>query len=219
MKWQQNLISKLIVKKSNKEKQEKQIDTRAILMDAVRSLGGIVPQLEQIISKFQENSELIENKKNTFWDKLIEIIQKAFNLDKKPKIYKVIIVDKITQAKQYEHINFDEFILSLQKRCKYYLSFTTRKTPGYEKIEAMADDKIVEFIAKNLSECQKLLVTLSALDDYFKETVTPLSRSKIKGIKMEISSLKNTIIKTNQRKAEYSSLIEEQRQMQKLGLA
>ena len=216
---QQNLISKLIVKKSNKEKQEKQIDTRAILMDAVRSLGGIVPQLEQIISKFQENSELIENKKNTFWDKLIEIIQKAFNLDKKPKIYKVIIVDKITQAKQYEHINFDEFILSLQKRCKYYLSFTTRKTPGYEKIEAMADDKIVEFIAKNLSECQKLLVTLSALDDYFKETVTPLSRSKIKGIKMEISSLKNTIIKTNQRKAEYSSLIEEQRQMQKLGLA
>ena len=83
----------------------------------------------------------------------------------------------------------------------------------------MADDKIVEFIAKNLSECQKLLVTLSALDDYFKETVTPLSRSKIKGIKMEISSLKNTIIKTNQRKAEYSSLIEEQRQMQKLGLA
>lgn len=216
---QQNLISKLIVKKSNKEKQEKQIDTRAILMDAVRSLGGVVPQLEQIISKFQENSELIENKKNTFWDKLIEIIQKAFNLDKKPKIYKVIIVDKITQAKQYEHINFDEFILSLQKRCKYYLSFTTRKTPGYEKIEAMADDKIVEFIAKNLSECQKLLVTLSALDDYFKETVTPLSRSKIKGIKMEISSLKNTIIKTNQRKAEYSSLIEEQRQMQKLGLA
>ena len=128
-------------------------------------------------------------------------------------------MDKITQAKQYEHINFDEFILSLQKRCKYYLSFTTRKTPGYEKIEAMADDKIVEFIAKNLSECQKLLVTLSALDDYFKETVTPLSRSKIKGIKMEISSLKNTIIKTNQRKAEYSSLIEEQRQMQKLGLA
>ncbi len=216
---QQLLISKLVVKKSTKEKKEKQIDTRAILMDAVRSLGGIVPQLEQIITKFQENSNVIESEKNSFWDKLIEIIQKAFNLDKKPLIYKVAVTDALTQTKHYEHIDFSEFIIGLQKRCKYYASFTTRKTPGYEKVEAMASDKIVEFIGKQLSECQKLIITLSAFDDFFKETVSPLDRSKIKGIKMEISSLKNTIIKTNQRKAEYSSLIEEQRQMQKLGLA
>ena len=83
----------------------------------------------------------------------------------------------------------------------------------------MSSDKVVEFITKQLSECQRLITTLTAFDDFFKETVTPLDRSRIKGVKMEISSLKNTIIKTNQRKAEYSSLIEEQRQMQKLGLA
>lgn len=216
---QQMLISKLVVKKSSKQAKEKQIDTRLILMEAVRSLGGVVPQLEQIISKFQANSELLENKKTSFWDKLIEIIQKAFNLDKKPLIYKVVLVDNLTQSKHYENIDFNEFILGLEKRCKYYLSFSTRKTPGYEKIESLPDDKIVEFISKNLSECQRMLGILSALDDYFKETVSPLDRSKIKGIKMEISSLKNTIIKTNQRKAEYSSIIEEQKQMKKLGLA
>lgn len=216
---QQALISKLVVKKSSKQAKEKQVDIRAILMDAVRSLGGVVPQLESIITKFQENSELIENKKSSFWSKLIEIIQKAFNIEKKPVIYKIVLIDNITQSKHYEHIDFNEFILGLQKRCKFYLSFSTRKTPGYEKIEAMSDDKIVEFISKNLSECQRLLGHLSALDDFFKETVTPLDRSKIKGIKMEISSLKNTIIKTNQRKAEYSSIVEEQNQMKKLGLA
>lgn len=216
---QQALISKLVVKKSSRQAKEKQVDIRAILMDAVRSLGGVVPQLESIITKFQENSELIENKKSSFWSKLIEIIQKAFNIEKKPVIYKIVLIDNITQSKHYEHIDFNEFILGLQKRCKFYLSFSTRKTPGYEKIEAMSDDKIVEFISKNLSECQRLLGHLSALDDFFKETVTPLDRSKIKGIKMEISSLKNTIIKTNQRKAEYSSIVEEQNQMKKLGLA
>ncbi len=215
---QQSLISKLVVKKSSKQAKEKQIDTRQILMDSVRSLGGVVPQLESIITKFQANSEVLENEKTSFWAKLIEIIQKAFNLDKKTLVYKIVLVDSMTQSKHYEHIDFNEFILSLQKRCKYYLSFSTRKTPGYEKIEAMSDEKVVEFISKNLSECQRLLGTLSALDDFFKETVTPLDRSKIKGIKMEISSLKNTIIKTNQRKAEYSSIIEEQKQMKKLGL-
>jgi hypothetical protein len=215
---QQSLISKLVVKKSSKQAKEKQIDTRQILMDSVRSLGGVVPQLESIITKFQANSEVLENEKTSFWAKLIEIIQKAFNLDKKTLVYKIVLVDSMTQSKHYEHIDFNEFILSLQKRCKYYLSFSTRKTPGYEKIEAMSDEKVVEFISKNLSECQRLLGTLSALDDFFKETVTPLDRSKIKGIKMEISSLKNTIIKTNQRKAEYSSIVEEQKQMKKLGL-
>ena len=215
---QQLLVSKLVVKKSTKAKKEKQIDTRAILMDAVRSLGGIVPQLESVISKFEENSEVLESEKNSFWDKLIEAIQKAFNLEKKPLIYKVAVAEAVTQTKHYEHINFTEYIAGLEKRCKYYSSFTTRKTPGYEKIEAMSSDKVVEFISKQLSECQKLISTLTAFDEFFKETVTPLDRSKIKGVKMEISSLKNTIIKTNQRKAEYSSLIEEQRQMQKLGL-
>ena len=216
---QQALISKLVVKKTSKENKEKQINTRAILMEAVRSLGGVVPQLEQITSKFLDNSETIESKKTSLWDKIIEAIQKAFNIEKKPLVYKIVVVDSITQSKHYEHIDFNEFILGLQKRCKYYLSFSTRKTPGYEKIEAMSDDKIVEFIGKQISECQRLIIILSALDDYFKETVSPLNRSKIKGIKIEISSLKNTIIKTNQRKAEYSSIVEEQKQMKKLGLA
>ena len=143
----------------------------------------------------------------------------AFALMESGLFSEIVLIDNITQSKHYEHIDFNEFILGLQKRCKFYLSFSTRKTPGYEKIEAMSDDKIVEFISKNLSECQRLLGHLSALDDFFKETVTPLDRSKIKGIKMEISSLKNTIIKTNQRKAEYSSIVEEQNQMKKLGLA
>jgi hypothetical protein len=35
---------------------------------------------------------------------------------------------------------------------------------------------------------------------------------------MEIAALKNTLIKTNQRKAEYVTLIEEQEQMKKLGI-
>ena len=63
---QQLLVSKLVVKKSTKEKKEKQIDTRSILMDAVRSLGGVVPQLESVISKFEDNSEVLESEKNSF---------------------------------------------------------------------------------------------------------------------------------------------------------
>ena len=35
---------------------------------------------------------------------------------------------------------------------------------------------------------------------------------------METTSIKNTMVKTNQRKAEYAAFVEEQAQMKKLGI-
>ena len=35
---------------------------------------------------------------------------------------------------------------------------------------------------------------------------------------MEMTAVKNTLVKTNQRKAEYSTIVEEQEQMKKLGI-
>ena len=61
-------------------------------------------------------------------------------------------------------------------------------------------------------------ILLNALDDYYKTTVTPANLPKIRGIKMEMTAVKNTLVKTNQRKAEYSTIVEEQEQMKKLGI-
>jgi hypothetical protein len=93
-----------------------------------------------------------------------------------------------------------------------------KKTPGYKKIELLSNDKIVEFIVTQLAENQTMLDVLLALEDYYKANISTIQQNKIKGIKMEIAALKNTLIKTNQRKAEYVTLIEEQEQMKKLGI-
>jgi len=93
-----------------------------------------------------------------------------------------------------------------------------KKTPGYKKIELLSNDKIVEFIVTQLAENQTMLDVLLALEDFYKANISTTQQSKIKGIKMEIAALKNTLIKTNQRKAEYVTLIEEQEQMKKLGI-
>ena len=57
---------------------------------------------------------------------------------------------------------------------------------------------------------------LTALDEYFKSAPSIENRPRIKGLKMELTSLKNCIAKTNQRKAEYTALIEEEEQLKKL---
>ena len=54
-KAQRDILEKLRVEKSETVVKEKTIDTKEILMDSVRILTGIVPQLTQIISKLEEN--------------------------------------------------------------------------------------------------------------------------------------------------------------------
>ena len=56
---------------------------------------------------------------------------------------------------------------------------------------------------------------MEALDTYFK---TEVPREKVKGIKIELSSIKNSIVKANQKKHEYVAKKEEYDQFKKLGI-
>ena len=82
----------------------------------------------------------------------------------------------------------------------------------------MPEDKIAEFVASQISECNHLIVLLNALDEFFKNTASPMNKSKVKGLKIDITTLKNSIVKANQQRVEYTSYIEEEAQMKKLGI-
>ena len=87
------------------------------------------------------------------------------------------------------------------------------------KRAVVVDEKtILDYVQRQLSECHSMQTTLGGLDEFFKASVTLLNRSKVKGIQIELTTVKNTLIKINQRKAEYTSYMAEQAQMQKLGI-
>lgn len=104
------------------------------------------------------------------------------------------------------------------KRARYYASFAVRHTPGFNRISSQPDETILDFLNKHIIENNHLLALLGALDEFFKDTVHQSDRSRIKGIKMELTTLKNIMVKVNQHRVEYTSYIEEQNQMRKLGI-
>ena len=63
------------------------------------------------------------------------------------------------------------------------------------------------------------MVHLNSLDDFFKSAAAPINKSKIKGLKIDITTLKNSIVKANQQRVEYTSYIEEEAQMKRLGIS
>jgi hypothetical protein len=60
---------------------------------------------------------------------------------------------------------------------------------------------------------------LSALDEFFKSKVAAENRERIKGIKPELSALKNSYVKANQLRYEYSAQKEEEEQLKRLGVS
>ena len=88
----------------------------------------------------------------------------------------------------------------------------------YHRLEQMEEEKAFEFLVSNLQEIQIVLRRLPALDTYFKTEVPKEQRSLVRGIKLEISGIKNAFLKANQKKHEYVSKKEEREQLKKLGI-
>ncbi|MBQ0003194.1 MAG: hypothetical protein KBT21_06620 [Treponema sp.] len=218
-KIQANILSKLKVNLQNSQKKEKSVDTKEILMQAVHALSGLAPQLEVVASKISENHKLLQNENNSFFAKLARAIRKAFSIAEPPVIYEITITDSTTGTKSKEKIEYTEFYQNLIKKINFFNSFSLKQSPGYQKIEASPSEKILDFLNKQLSESQKLLVRLNSFDEYFKASANNEDKKNIKGLKMELTSLKNTIVNTNQHRADYISFVEEQNQLQKLGIS
>ncbi|MCR4821865.1 MAG: hypothetical protein K5873_03220 [Treponema sp.] len=216
---QSNLLSKLNIQKEESKKAEKKIDTKALIMAALQVLGATPPQLGAIATKIQENHDILESEHNTFMDKLKRTLRKAFNIAEKPLYYSVTITEQTTGAKRIEKIHYQNFLTDLATKARRYASVAQTNSPGYKKIASMPEEKIAEFVAMQIAECNKLMVILNAMDEFFKITAAPSNKSKIKGLKIDITTLKNSVVKANQQRVEYTSYVEEEAQMKKLGIS
>ncbi len=214
------LLKKLEVQQEQQAKKKtRTVDTREILMTAVQSLCSFATPLETIYSKLNENNKLIKEASNKGLAKLFAALRKAFNIEEKPIVYEVLIIEMGTNAQKKRKVDFYPFCADIKKRVNFYNAFATKGSPGYKKFLGAEPTKALEFLNKQISDIQNISVTLKALDTYFKNSTVPEIRLKIRGLSMELTTLKNCTINTNQYIADYMANIEEQEQMKKLGIS
>ena len=213
------LLQKLQIADTKSEKKKQEVDTHAMLMDAISTLATMSEQYSIIIDRLNNNSHVLEGGHNSFGAKLGRLLRKVFGIPDPEVEYNIIIEDSTTKQKKKERLNFSDFSANLAKRYKYYSAIAVKHSPGYNRINAQQSSALMDFLTKQISDNTRLLTVLTALDSYFKGAAPATERSKIKGITMELTTLKNILIKTNQQKAEYIAFTEEQEQMKKLGIS
>lgn len=213
------VLAKLEPKTKNQASKKQKVDTKAMILEAVSVLVASAPQYEQVEQKLVENNQILHATKNTLIEKFKAFLRKTFGIAAKSIDYNVVVVDPQTQAKKNVKVDFNSFTETLHRRTQLYNALATPQSAEFSKIRSATEDTILAFVEKHISENQELLLLLAALDEFFKNNAAPENRPKIKGLKMELVSIKNCIVKTNQKRADYIAYIEEAAQLKKLGIA
>lgn len=215
---QQELLARLASTKPNASKSAEAESFKPVLMDGIRTVGSISPQLEEIAVKLQENQTLLLSVEKSFMEKFVEIFRKAFNIPEERQEIAITTVDPATQTGKREVIDFSSFIDALKHRSKVLTALTLKSSAPYQKVEMMQEQQILDLLTRHVAELNTILKQCSGLDDYFKQESSAATRERIRGVKVEISAIRNSLVKANQCRAEYASQVEELQQLKKLGI-
>jgi len=215
---QQELLARLSSNKQGAAKSAAPENFKTVLLDGIRTIGSASPQLDEIAFKLAENYHVLTNVEKSFMQKLMEALRKAFNMKEPDEELSIHTIDPVTQTGKKENINFNAFIEEMKRKSRILTGFTVRTAPSYQKIEAMDEQQILDLLTRNIAELNGTIKICAGLDDYFKQSAGAEIRERIRGVKVEISAIRNNLVKANQCRAEYASQVEEQQQLKKLGI-
>jgi len=199
--------------KSNKPK----VDYKAILIEGIRAVGMSTSVLTEIVQKIDENEATLANEKKGFWVKLKQLIRAMLNSEPEAVIYELVFTDPVKATQTKEYLNLGQFRADLERKIKIF-SGMGGQGPLLTKLKGMPEDQILGYLERAIRDIQNFYRILVALDDYFKTTAKE-SRDRIKGIKPELSTIKNCIVKANQVQHEYNAAKEEAEQLKRLGVS
>jgi hypothetical protein len=206
----------VVKKKQTPEKQE--VPLKTLLIDSLHSLGAISDILVETALKLDENEVLLENKKLSLFKRFIRYMKYVFNSKQEDIVYEVEYTDTTRGRSIKEKFNFTKFRTDIDKRIKNLGQLSVSKGVVAAKLEALPEQHLLNFLEQNFRDLKKLIRDLNALDNYFKANVDKDDRSRVKGIKPELSTIKNAFVKANQKCSDYTTLKEEANQLKQLGI-
>ena len=213
----ENVLKKMQVAVNKPKAAKAQVSLKSILIDGIQGLGSTVGILADVAMKLDENQTVLENEKQGFLHKFKKLMQQVFNKEPDPVIYDIEYMDPVKGIPVREKVNYGSFRSDMERKIRTLTPMGNRNLSG-TKLDSMQDEQLMSFLERNIRELQSLHKILNALDEFFKAEVDRADRDKIKGIKPELGTIKNAIVRANSRRHEYSAQKEEEEQLRRLGV-
>ncbi|MCD6396650.1 MAG: hypothetical protein J7L71_03860 [Spirochaetaceae bacterium] len=212
-----DLLKKLKIKEVANEK-KKEINYRQLLLDSLRIISTASIPLEHALNNLDFNNALSKEKTLSFGDKFRLWFMSFSKNENVKKIIDIDIFDERISSTKTVQLDLINYLDTGRKKMRLAAAAGNKLSSTYRKLESASDDSVLSFINKLLEDLSVINNKLDPVNIYFKSEVGRDLRKNIKGVKIEVTSIKNILIKANQKKHEYISRIEEQEQLKKLGI-
>jgi hypothetical protein len=214
---QDKILKNLQIPNSKPKNARAAVSFKSILIGGLQVIASVSPTLLEIGLKIDENANLIANRKQGYWQKIRRLIQQMMNKEPEPIIFDIEYTDPTRGTTVKEQVNYNNFRGDIDRKARILGNFSSRTASS--KLEAMAEDQLTQLLDRNIRDVQTMHKTLAALDEFFKADAPTEDRDKVKGIKPELATIKNAIVRANQIRHEFNAQEEEEEQMKKLGIS
>jgi len=215
---QQIILEKLAIKEVKSRKKEKEPAYKAILLEAIRNLTKSGITLRDALAKLNDSSLILNSRKVTLGEKFSRWVRRTIQKEADEQIFEVEYFDGTTSGARIEKIAFTSFYQESQKKARLFMTLANKMSTAYQRLEGAGEEQMFDFLGKNLGDLQLIYRRMEGLSTYFRSEFTQSERNKLRGIKLELTALKNSIVRTNKIKHDYVSRKEEEQQMKKLGI-
>ncbi len=210
------IFRKLKIKK--KVKKTKKVNYRLLIMESLKILSSAGPVLNDALNKIQENSRLLQNRNLSFGEKFRLWIMNLSGKSKNKTLYDIEYFDDQTSAHKKIRLDFDMFLEQGFREARILSALGNKVSSTYQKLERAPEETILTFLDTHISATRSIIGKFEPLNIYFKSELSPGDRGRVKGVKLETSSIKSSLQKAHKKRLDYISRIEEIRQMKKLGI-
>jgi hypothetical protein len=211
----QQALKRLAVQ-AKKNKKKSKADLKPLLLQAIRALASAGMQLQDCVTKVKENNTLYLSRRRSLGELLRRFFKKIAGGHDNPQVYEIESSDGTASTPKREKISIEPFLEELEKRARLLSALTVSNSTASTRLRQASEEKIFEFLTRHLSAVQTEHRQLTGLNEFFRSEMPRDRKGGVRGLRVELSAIKNAIIKSNQQRHEYVAAREEETQIEKL---
>lgn len=216
---QRELLERIQVSQpQQKSRREPSEEFRTMLLETTRNLATAGGTLSSLLERTVENAELLKAGRVSVMQRFKRWIDQLTNQTPDRTIMRIEMMEENTSAVHIQELDFEQFSESVRKRIRLYGAILNRISSPARRLQEAGEEQLFSFLQKQVSELFELHRQLSAIDTYIRSEITREQRNRLRPVNVELSTLKEHLLRVNKNRHAYVTRKEEQEQLQKLGI-
>jgi hypothetical protein len=201
----QKLLASLAVPEPVKIEIAAPPEGRAILMDAVRILCRPREELATALAILEQNERLLAESRSSRGGWLKRLLGVGTSPKAAERTYKVQYSEPGVPLPKTETIDFTSFLAETKKKASLLAALSSGTGRAYRRLSDTGEAQLAAFLDKELNEVLLIHRRLGSLNTLFQARSAQENRTS-RGIKVELLTLKNSIVNANRKRHEYRDM-------------